>query len=671
MSHSTLQDFLTHFPDAKRRSGQWLARCPSHDDSTASLTIREGTDAHILVHCHAGCEIEAILTAVGLEVSELFLDEQAPSPKRRTMDIVATYDYLELQTRTLLYQVCRLNPKDFRPRRPNGNGGWLWNLSGVERVLYRLPDLVGHAAVVVAEGEKDCNAAWTVGIPATTNVGGAGKWRPEETQQLVDVGVKRVAIVPDDDEPGRQHALQVAYSTAMAGLQVRIVPLPDVPPKGDLSDYLARHSKEDFVQLIRRTSLWTPERVPDTPPDPIPEFQRLSDGRYRFTVMGGAIRFELTQVRWSHNELIALLTVDCRLDGARTTDGQTLHMAEFNLSSAAARVTRAKILAVAARTQSAVDWTQLVEVLCQRVLRMETTGVPAVVLADVVPTRGEQEHNIYGLVLPKRSTAMIVGDGGAGKSEIALFIGGTLVERGEQILVCDWESVDSDWHDRARCLFGSIPRGLLYLGCTAPMIQEVDRVRREIANRGITYVIVDSVIEACHDEPEGAATAAAYWRASRSLGVGSTHVTHVPKSAVRGSERPFGSQFWWNGARSIWFLESQASPDRLTIACHHRKCNTGPLRPAVGFAVTFATGRTTVEPCDLNGVPELAEGLPVWQRIQDALQNGPLTLADVADQLGVKVPVIELAAKHRPTFFAKILGTDGIARLALAERMRL
>ena len=72
--------------------------------------------------------------------------------------IVASYDYTD-EFGTLLFQVVRLAPKTFRQRRPDGKGGWIWNLEGVTRVLYRLPDLMEALAlerrVFVVEGEKD------------------------------------------------------------------------------------------------------------------------------------------------------------------------------------------------------------------------------------------------------------------------------------------------------------------------------------------------------------------------------------------------------------------------------------------------------------------------------------------------------------------------------------
>jgi hypothetical protein len=207
------------------------------------------------LHCHAGCEVVDIVAALGLQMKDLFVSSTTRSPG--VGGIVATYDYKDVSG-TLLYQVVRYAPKDFRQRCPDGYGGWTWKLSGVPRVLYRLRELQGCEAVVVVEGEKDADALWRQGIPATTNVNGAGKWRDEYAAQLQAAGVKRVRVIPDNDDPGRGHMDTVAGSCCGVGLDARIVTLTGVPPKGDVSDYLDMHSKDDLIALLKAATPYTP-----------------------------------------------------------------------------------------------------------------------------------------------------------------------------------------------------------------------------------------------------------------------------------------------------------------------------------------------------------------------------------------------------------------------------
>ena len=202
MPNATVSMFLARFDAVTRSGDQYLVRCPAHDDRKASLSVSEGTDGRVLLKCFAGCQASEVVAAMGLAWSDLFADD-ATAPTRRE---AATYDYRTARG-DLRYQVVRFEPKDFRQRRPDGAGGWIWNLQGVDRVLYRLPDLQECREVVVVEGEKDADALWALGIPATTNVGGAGKWRDVYTAQLQAAGVVSVVGVGGRDvAPGLARA---------------------------------------------------------------------------------------------------------------------------------------------------------------------------------------------------------------------------------------------------------------------------------------------------------------------------------------------------------------------------------------------------------------------------------------------------------------------------------
>ena len=135
-----------------------------------------------------------------------------PSQEETPRKIVATYDYVDA-TGALLFQVVRFIPKDFRQRRPDGHGGWTWNLNGIEPVLYKLPDVLAASSVLIVEGERDVATAYRLELPdgwaATCNPMGAGKWRESYSDALRG---KQVMILPDADEPGEKHAVQVAQS---------------------------------------------------------------------------------------------------------------------------------------------------------------------------------------------------------------------------------------------------------------------------------------------------------------------------------------------------------------------------------------------------------------------------------------------------------------------------
>jgi putative DNA primase/helicase len=173
--------------------------------------------------------------------------------------IVATYDYRD-ERGVLLYQSVRFEPKDFRQRQPNGNG-WTWNLRGVRRVLYRLPELLAappDCAVFVVEGEKDVESLRGLECVATTNAMGAGKWIPQYSESLRG---RHVIILPDNDQPGRDHARQVARMLGGVAASVKVVELPGLPEKGDVSDWLAAGgNKVQLLELAQDTDPWRPVR---------------------------------------------------------------------------------------------------------------------------------------------------------------------------------------------------------------------------------------------------------------------------------------------------------------------------------------------------------------------------------------------------------------------------
>ena len=254
----TAADVVGHFPGAKRGRDGWMARCPAHEDRRDSLSITAKPD-RTLLHCHAGCAPEAVAGAAGLSLADLFVRAPSSSDAGRP-SIAETYDYTD-ESGTLLYQVVRYLPKDFRQRRPDGNGGWIWKLDDVPRVPYRLPQLVkgvqSRRLVPIVEGEKDVHSLATLGVFATCNAGGAGKWSADLSEHFRDA---RVVILPDNDEAGHRHAVDVASKLHGIAAEVRIVELPGLPPKGDVSDWINTGGTADQLkELVRAAPTWSPE----------------------------------------------------------------------------------------------------------------------------------------------------------------------------------------------------------------------------------------------------------------------------------------------------------------------------------------------------------------------------------------------------------------------------
>lgn len=226
-------------------------QCPAHEDRSASLSVSEGKDGRALLKCHAGCELDSILGALGLTVADISPAKDAPSGKRKPQ-IRAVYRYVD-EAGTLLYEVVRFDPKDFRQRRPDPNGkdGYAWNLNGTRRVLYHLPEVLeavrSGLPLFLVEGEKDVDNLRAVGLRATTHAGGAKSWRAADYVDSLRGG--RVVVVPDDDEPGREHGRAVAQSLRGVAAEVRVLNLGR-PGVKDVSDWFAAGGTRDELEAL-------------------------------------------------------------------------------------------------------------------------------------------------------------------------------------------------------------------------------------------------------------------------------------------------------------------------------------------------------------------------------------------------------------------------------------
>jgi putative DNA primase/helicase len=222
-----------------RKSGDgYVARCPAHDDRNPSLSLRV-INGKLLVHCHAGCDQRAVITA---------LDELGLWPKNQETQrlIVKKYAYRDDGGR-LLYRVVRTEPKGFFQQRPDSRGGWI-NKKGEPQVLYRVREVIRTQRVFVVEGEKDADRLRDNGFVATTNAGGAkAPWLPQYTEALRG---REVILIPDNDLPGRQRLVTIAR--ALLGYASRIIVL-ELSDGKDVSDWFDRgHSEVELVHLIEK-----------------------------------------------------------------------------------------------------------------------------------------------------------------------------------------------------------------------------------------------------------------------------------------------------------------------------------------------------------------------------------------------------------------------------------
>jgi hypothetical protein len=266
--------------------------CPGHDDGDyPNFAVSESDGGKILVKDHSGCSQGQVITA--LKEKGLWPSSNDNRLRTHKSRIVATYDYTDPAGK-LVYQVCRYEPKDFSQRRPDGKGNWIWGLVAGEYgrrqgekdwrkikkgkgyaerrtfppcpvTLYRLSEVLKAASVYVAECEKDADNLAALGLTATTNPGGVGKWRKEFGRHFQG---KAAIIFSDNDPQGKAHALDVARNLHGVAASVKLIELPGLPAKGDLSDWLnAGGTKEQLLAILKSTPEFNPATAPAHDPE--------------------------------------------------------------------------------------------------------------------------------------------------------------------------------------------------------------------------------------------------------------------------------------------------------------------------------------------------------------------------------------------------------------------
>jgi 5S rRNA maturation endonuclease (ribonuclease M5) len=250
---------------AKRTATGYMTHCRCHDDKNGSLSLAS-KEGKVLAKCHAGCSQTAVFEAIKPLIPEYTPKNGNGSGKT----ISAVYPYRDADGK-LIFEKVRYIPKGFVIRRPNGSGDYVWDLKGVDKsLLYRLPEVLeaikSGDAVYIAEGEKDADNLASLGLTATCNVFGASedakkpKWTSANAKWLA--GAKEVVIFPDYDAAGMTHAQGIASSLQALRISCKIVQLPGLSPKEDISDWLRKGGdKSKLLELVSATVNWNIDSV--------------------------------------------------------------------------------------------------------------------------------------------------------------------------------------------------------------------------------------------------------------------------------------------------------------------------------------------------------------------------------------------------------------------------
>jgi hypothetical protein len=262
-------DFYSKYLQGTKKIGgeEYQALCPFHEDSNPSFNFNNetgkyfchgcgkgGNGFHFFARTHALSDrrdfpkvLRGIASDFGIPWEE----------KERKLSRV--YDYKDAAGK-LVHQTLRYEPKEFKQRRPDGRGKWIWDLRNIQPVLYRLPDVLKAQEVLLVEGEKDVDNLMAIGFTATTCAMGAKKWRGHYNEALKG---KDIILIPDNDTDGREHMVQVAMSLNGNSKSLKWLELPGLKSKGDVSDFIAsfgnpQEAAERLAVMIENADLYTP-----------------------------------------------------------------------------------------------------------------------------------------------------------------------------------------------------------------------------------------------------------------------------------------------------------------------------------------------------------------------------------------------------------------------------
>ncbi len=252
-----LNFILKKFEVISSQNGNYKCICPAHDDHKPSLNIKEDkSNGNILINCFAGCKIDDILSKVGLLPRDLFNNSKQ---KRKPLKEIARYDYYNAQNEkvhcTIRY-IDEYGNKAFKQGRYK-DGKFKFGLKGIKTNLYKLPELITDIKqgkdIFIVEGEKDVDNLRKLGLSATTSPMGANNCRKYYNQFFVGANVY---IVPDNDKAGFKHSELVYNNLKDFAQSIRIIRLPNLKEKQDISDWLdLGNTIEDLYNLINESSL--------------------------------------------------------------------------------------------------------------------------------------------------------------------------------------------------------------------------------------------------------------------------------------------------------------------------------------------------------------------------------------------------------------------------------
>lgn len=387
-----------------------------------------------------------------------------------------------------------------------------------------------------------------------------------------------------------------------------------------------------------------------------------------------AVEIAVDRLSRTRGELHGEITVQCGLPGIRAVDGH-VHQARFNLSGSTARTTLARILAQRADAPG-LDWPDLLEDFCRRVLNAEREGDPVTkVGADPIDLSAAQFR--LDPILPVGQVSILYGEGGSGKSTLACLLavsiqtGVTVVEgwnpRRAPVLYLDWEGGRPSLNRRVRgiAMGAHIPAVVTidYMDCRrrGPLAGFAEDVARLVDREGYGLVVVDSIGMASGTSSEGGdanESAIRLFAAFGYLGTTVLGVDHVSKATADEPNkvaRPYGSIYKSNLARATYELRRTKSPDGgSTLAVYNTKANDADTLAPMALSVTHADDGAISYLREERLPTALTRSLTRSQRIAAELRHGHLSVEDLALRLEDQENAIRAELSRHKSLFNKL-----------------
>ncbi|HQD36998.1 MAG TPA: primase C-terminal domain-containing protein, partial [Thermodesulfovibrio thiophilus] len=327
--------------------------------------------------------------------------------------------------------------------------------------------------------------------------------------------------------------------------------------------------------------------------------------------------FKLKNIHQDKEGLKCYLEIRCEDDRALAKD---IYSANFNFYSSRGTSDLSRI--ISSNLPYLSNATQVVESF-KKEFKSYYINTP------VTKTKGRKlDYNTNFLVMPfvlKDSLNLIYGLGATGKSTFACYLATIMKAKGINVLYLDYENPTPKNIEDTISRIDERAHGILIKNCRAKLTHEVEQIYEVVRKENIQVVIVDSVVKSMLDDVFKPEAVSQYTSALFQIPVTWLLLSHVAKNSPDGD--PYGSVFFFNDARNIWFAKKVANGDSNIIQLIHRKSNYTKLFPSALFEIIHEEDRTIVRQKSIEDMSTITDMILV------SLSEEPKTFAQLKKDL--------------------------------------